>query len=189
LKRIAADKRLGIFEDVPHLLKTIRYRFVKTANYCILPFAAKPTINRESWRSLGMSNNLLSDSQAHKQKDELVMIFVRRKFLVRAIEAGKFDFFLCLRPWILLKHAIFVEGYFLTERTIFLTLSFAILLAPFHLLIEQKKCRIAQDEGKKSKEAATQSETRTVTQSVRFNIIYWARNRAKRIARHWITQF
>jgi hypothetical protein len=98
LKGIVADKGLGIFEDVLHLLKTIRCRFVKTVNYFILPFAAKPTINRKPWRSLGMSDNLLSDLKAHKVEDELRMKFVGRKFFVRAIEVGRFDLFLCLLP-------------------------------------------------------------------------------------------
>jgi hypothetical protein len=151
LKGVVADKELGIFEHVLHLLKTIRYRFVKTVNCSILSFAAKTTINWERWRFLDMSDNLLSDSQAHKQEDELAMQFPGRKFLVGASEVGRFDLFLCLVPWILLKHAIFVEGYARTKGTSFLTLSLVILLAHFHLLIEQKKCRITQDDGKKSK--------------------------------------
>jgi hypothetical protein len=73
------------------------------------------------------------------------------KFFVRVIEVGRFDFFLCVLPCVLLKHVTFVERYSGTECRSFLTFGFAILLAHFHLLIKQKKCKIGQGDGKKSK--------------------------------------
>jgi hypothetical protein len=75
LSGIIANNGLGIFEDVLHLLKTIRYRYVTPVHHFPLPFAIMATITRESWRLLGMSDNLLNDSQAHKQEDELSMKF------------------------------------------------------------------------------------------------------------------
>jgi hypothetical protein len=45
-----------------------------------LPFAITDTITRESWRLLGMSDNLLNDSQAHNQEDELAMKFFAKNF-------------------------------------------------------------------------------------------------------------
>jgi hypothetical protein len=45
-----------------------------------------------------MSNNLLNDSQAHKQEDELAMKFFAKEFLIRASEIERFDLFLCLLP-------------------------------------------------------------------------------------------
>jgi hypothetical protein len=88
LKGIVADQGLGIVEDGLHLLKTIRYRFVKAVNYFILPFEAKSTINRESWRSLGISDKLLSDSQAHKQEDELAMKLLEENSLSGLLRQG-----------------------------------------------------------------------------------------------------
>jgi hypothetical protein len=44
------------------------------------PFAITATITRESWRLLGMSDNLLNDSQTHNQEDELAMKFFAKNF-------------------------------------------------------------------------------------------------------------
>jgi hypothetical protein len=43
------------------------------------------TITRESRRLLGMSGNLLNESQTHKQEDELAMKFFTKKILIRTI--------------------------------------------------------------------------------------------------------
>jgi hypothetical protein len=139
LSGIIINNGPGIFEDVLHLLKAIRYRYVTPVHHFPLPFAITATITRESWRFLGISDNLLNDNQAHKQEDELAM-----KFLIRAIEVKRFDLFLCLLPWVFLKHAIFVEEYSRTQQTTFLAFGFAISLVHFHLLIEQKKRRMHQ---------------------------------------------
>jgi hypothetical protein len=50
--------------------------YVTPVHHFPLPFAITATITRESWRLLGMSDDLLNDSQAHKQEDELVMKFL-----------------------------------------------------------------------------------------------------------------
>jgi hypothetical protein len=63
-----------------------------------LPFAITAMIAWESWRLLGMSDNLLNDSQEHKQEDELAMKFPPKKFLIRAIEIERFDLFLYRLP-------------------------------------------------------------------------------------------
>jgi hypothetical protein len=73
LSGIIANNGPGIFEYVLHLLKTIRYRDITPVHHFPLPFAITATITRESWRLLGMSDNLLNDSQAHRQEDELIM--------------------------------------------------------------------------------------------------------------------
>jgi hypothetical protein len=78
LSGIIANNRPGIFEDVLHLLKTIRYHYVTPLHHFPLPFAITAMITRESWRLLGMSDNLLNDSQAHKKEDELAMKFLRK---------------------------------------------------------------------------------------------------------------
>jgi hypothetical protein len=78
LSGIIANDGPGIFEDVLHLLKTIRYRYVTPVHHFPLPFTIMITITRESWRLLGMSYNFLNDSQAHKQENELAMKFLRK---------------------------------------------------------------------------------------------------------------
>jgi hypothetical protein len=79
--RIVPHEGPGIFiENTLHLLKTIQYRFVKDTQYFTLPFVAKPTFNRNAWRSLGMSENLLDDRQTHKQEDELVLEFFQKNY-------------------------------------------------------------------------------------------------------------
>jgi hypothetical protein len=80
LSGIIANNGPGIFEDVLHLLKTVRYCYVTPVHYFPLPFAITATITRESWRFLGMLDNLLNDNQAHQQEDELVMKFFAKKF-------------------------------------------------------------------------------------------------------------
>jgi hypothetical protein len=94
LKRNAAGKGLGIVEDVLYLFKT-RYRFAKTVNNFILPFAAKPMINLESWRSLVMSDNLFNDSQAHKHEDQLAMKFLGENSLSGSLKEGDSSFACC----------------------------------------------------------------------------------------------
>jgi hypothetical protein len=56
LSGIIANNGPGIFEDVLHLLKTIRYRYVTPVHHFPLPFAITATITWESWRLLGMSD-------------------------------------------------------------------------------------------------------------------------------------
>jgi hypothetical protein len=80
LSGIIANNGPGIFEDVLHLLKTIRYRYVTPMHHFPLPFAIMATIPREPWRLFGMSDNLLNDSQANRQEDELAMKFFRKNF-------------------------------------------------------------------------------------------------------------
>jgi hypothetical protein len=80
LSVIIANNGPGIFEDVLHLLKTIRYRYVTPVHHFPLPFTIMATISRVSWRLLGMSDNRLNDSQAHKQEDELPMKVFAKKF-------------------------------------------------------------------------------------------------------------
>jgi hypothetical protein len=88
LTGIVADRGLGIFEDVLHLLKTIRYWHVKAVIYFIPPFAANPTIKRVSWLSLVMLDNLSDDSQAHEQEDELAMELMEEKSLSESLKEG-----------------------------------------------------------------------------------------------------
>jgi hypothetical protein len=92
LNGIVADRGLGIFEDVLHLLKMIRYRHVKAVIYFIPPFAAKPTIKRVSWLSLVMLDNLSDDSQAHEQEDELAMGRMEEKSLSGSLKEGDLIF-------------------------------------------------------------------------------------------------
>jgi hypothetical protein len=73
LSGIITNNGPGIFEDVLHLLKTIRYRYIIPVHHFPLPFAIMTTITRESWRLLGISDNLSNDGQTHKQEDELAM--------------------------------------------------------------------------------------------------------------------
>jgi hypothetical protein len=137
-----------------------------------------------------MSDNFLSDWKARKHEGELIVKFFKRKFLVRATDVGIFDLFLCLLPWVLWKHAIFVEGRSRTERTSFLTFSFVTLFAHFPLPIEQKKRIVAQDDGEEiTGGLATQSETQTIAQISWFNLVYRARNCAKQVDGHWIARF
>jgi hypothetical protein len=110
-------------------------------HYFPLPFAITATITRKSWRLLGMWDHFSNDSQAHKQEDELVMKFLRKISNLND-EIERFELFFCLRPWVLLKHAIFVEEYSRTQRTTFLSFGFAIILMHFLLLIEQKRRRV-----------------------------------------------
>jgi hypothetical protein len=61
-------------------VQTIRYRDVTHVHHFQLPFAFEATITRESWRLLSMSDNILNDSQWHRQEDELAMKFFAKKF-------------------------------------------------------------------------------------------------------------
>jgi hypothetical protein len=54
LSGIIANNGPSIFEDVLHLLKTVRYCYVTPVHYFPLPFAITATITRKSWRLLGM---------------------------------------------------------------------------------------------------------------------------------------
>jgi hypothetical protein len=74
--------------------------------------------------------------------------FFGKKFLVRAIQVERFDLVICLFPGVLLTHAVFVESYLRSQRTTLLPFGFLILLVHFHLLDDQKGCKIAQDNGK-----------------------------------------
>jgi hypothetical protein len=55
---------------------------------------------------------------------------------------------MCLFPWVFLKHAIFVESYLRSQRTTLLSFGFVILLVHLNSLNEQKRCKVAQNNGK-----------------------------------------
>jgi hypothetical protein len=60
----------------------------------------------------------------------------------------RFDLVICLLPWVFMKHAVLIESYSRSQGTMLLSFGSVILFAHFHLLNEQKRCKIAQDHKK-----------------------------------------
>lgn len=76
-----------MFEDVLHLVKCIRYRFVCGSKICPFPFTSD-TVTLEDFRKIGVVEWVLDSSQARKLDDFLPLMLFRTEHVLRAVEMG-----------------------------------------------------------------------------------------------------
>jgi hypothetical protein len=138
----------------PGFLKT---HFIQWKQYVIVLWRTRSLSYSHSWRNqrlIGTLAALLARRKTLWTTDRPVSRRMNypwssfEKISVLAIQAERFDLVICPLPWLLLKHAVFVESYSHSQRTRLLSFGFVILLLHFHRLNKQKRCQIAHDHGK-----------------------------------------
>lgn len=113
-----------IFEDMYHVIKCIRYRFVCGSNICIYPFR-DTTINIQDLTSIGISDWILDPSQSKKMDDLLPLMIFNLDNIVKAANLGKFEIAIALLPSTLLAEAVLNQDLTRSERLQFLSYSWS----------------------------------------------------------------
>lgn len=114
-----------VFEDLLHLAKCVRYRFVCGSEFCPLPhFDA--TVSVQDFQEIGIPAWILDPSQVRKMDDFMpVMMFNVENFL-SALDSGKPIVALALLPVTLLISAVMTSELTRTQRLDYLSRAWAL---------------------------------------------------------------
>ena len=117
---------LLMFEDMLHLVKCIRYRFVSGSKICPFPCTME-TVTLEDFKKVGILDWVLDPSQARKMDDFLPLMMFRTEYIVRAIELGMPHVACTLLPMTLLISAVMERSLSREQRLNYLSTVWAFL--------------------------------------------------------------
>lgn len=117
-----------IFEDMFHLVKCCRYRFVCGSDICPSLSSYQETFGLEDFRKIGIKDYILDHSKAKKMDDDLPLLFFSSENVETAMRIGRIDLLLALLPCYLLLSSVLSEGLNREQRLEKLNLGFSIAL-------------------------------------------------------------
>ena len=113
-----------IFEDLLHLVKCIRYRFVSGSKICPFPFTGQ-TVTVEHFRQVGIVEWVLDSSQARKMDDFLPLMMFNPEHVLRAVELNMPEVACVLLPATLLITAVMEQNLSRQQRLDYLSTAWA----------------------------------------------------------------
>ena len=96
---------LLVFEDLLHLAKCVRYRFICRSKLCPYPHASE-VVCVQDFEESGIVPWVLDSSQVRKMDDFLPLMMFTGENIFHALDIGKPSVFLCLLPVTLLISAV-----------------------------------------------------------------------------------
>ena len=113
-----------MFEDLLHLAKCIRYRFVCGSKICPYPHKNE-IVSREQFEAIGVVSWILDPSQMRKMDDFLPLMLFNRENLWHALENGMYATCLTLLPITLALAAVMDQELTRQERLDYLSTAWA----------------------------------------------------------------
>ena len=115
---------MPVFEDLLHLAKCIRYRFVCGSKICPYPHNVE-VVSQEDFAKIGIVSWVLDPSQARKMDDFLPLMMFNCENLARALEKNMFNVCVALLPMSLALHAVMDSELTRRERLDYLSTAWA----------------------------------------------------------------